>query len=119
MARRDTYNGMRWCCDSKRAAIHIRDGWRCVYCGISLKDARKGFRQLDHLFPVALGGDDSAENLVTACADCNNAKADRPLDTIGLHPSTIRRIVRQAAKPLDMVRARALVRLKKTLRKAA
>ena len=34
---------------------------------------------LDHVKPVAEGGDNSFENLVTACLDCNSTKQKRPL----------------------------------------
>ena len=59
-----------------RFAILERDGFRCVYCG---RGASECALQVDHVHPVALGGTDDAENLVTACWDCNSGKTDRPL----------------------------------------
>jgi len=33
---------------------------------------------VDHIVPVALGGDNTAENLTTACRDCNSGKSSVP-----------------------------------------
>ncbi len=58
-----------------RKNILRRDGHRCVYCGrsdISLT--------VDHIVPKARMGEDTWENLVTACVDCNNSKGDRTPD---------------------------------------
>jgi len=32
---------------------------------------------VDHIIPKSRGGQDTWENLVAACSDCNNKKADR------------------------------------------
>jgi hypothetical protein len=45
----------------------------CHYCGARLLAAE---RTWDHIIPRAMGGPDGMWNLVTACAPCNNAKAD-------------------------------------------
>jgi 5-methylcytosine-specific restriction endonuclease McrA len=58
-----------------RKNILRRDGHRCVYCGrsdISLT--------VDHIIPKARKGEDTWENLVTACVECNNRKGDRTPD---------------------------------------
>ena len=117
MARRDTWNGMNWLRPEKRIAIHIRDGWKCVYCGMCLKEVAKGVRQIDHLIPVACGGDNSAANLVSACAWCNNAKSDEPF-TEFVGRAIQNRICRLIAKPLDMPRAKALLKLRKLMKAA-
>ncbi len=55
-----------------RKNILRRDGHRCQFCGrgdLSLT--------LDHVLPVSRGGEDTWENLVCACVDCNNRKGDR------------------------------------------
>lgn len=59
---------------SKRLRYEIlrRDGFACRYCGAKADEAEL---QVDHVLPVALGGGDEAENLVTACADCNAGKS--------------------------------------------
>lgn len=52
-----------------RAEIFARDNYTCTYC-----DAQNLPLQCDHIIPVALGGNHSDENLVTACEPCNRAK---------------------------------------------
>lgn len=44
----------------------------CSYCG-----GPGG--ELDHIFPIVLGGDGSVGNLAGACRSCNARKNDRPL----------------------------------------
>jgi hypothetical protein len=56
-----------------RFSILMRDGFRCIYCGAEPNEARL---HVDHKHPKARGGGDDAENLVTACADCNLGKSD-------------------------------------------
>lgn len=53
-----------------------RDGFQCVYCGRSpLRD--RALLAVDHVHPVAAGGDDRAINLVTCCRNCNSQKGTR------------------------------------------
>ncbi|WP_210247685.1 HNH endonuclease [Salinarimonas soli] len=62
------------------AAIHARDGGRCVYCGVAVVRRGPGLHRtpnlatLDHVIPRSQGGPTRAENLVLACAACNNAR---------------------------------------------
>src|SRR5690606_9964735 len=58
---------------NKRLRFEIlkRDGFRCTYCGASPTEAEL---HVDHVLPASLGGADTAENLTTACADCNEGK---------------------------------------------
>ncbi len=62
------------------AAIHVRDGGACVYCGIAVVRRGPGLHRaphlatLDHVIPRSQGGPTRAENLVLACAACNNAR---------------------------------------------
>jgi hypothetical protein len=42
----------------------------CLYCGRRLGSER----QVDHFVPWSMSGDDGLDNLVVACARCNNAK---------------------------------------------
>jgi hypothetical protein len=69
--------GMNWIRQEKRLAIYLRDGLACAYCSESAEDGAS--LQLDHVLPVEKGGTNVAANLVTACARCNQAKADRDL----------------------------------------
>lgn len=59
---------------SKRTRFEVlrRDDHTCRYCGQCAPDVRL---TVDHVVPVALGGTDLPDNLVTACADCNSGKA--------------------------------------------
>lgn len=58
---------------SKRVRYEVmrRDNHACRYCGAMAPDVKL---TIDHVMPVALGGDDSSGNLVTACVDCNAGK---------------------------------------------
>lgn len=55
-----------------RFAIFARDSFACRYCG---KQADESPLHIDHIIPVAKGGTNDEQNLVTACADCNLGKA--------------------------------------------
>ena len=67
---------------SKRTRFEVlrRDEHTCQYCGQMAPDVTL---HVDHVIPVALGGSDKPDNLVTACKDCNLGKAsiapDSPL----------------------------------------
>ena len=63
-----------------RWTIFNRDGFRCIYCGVSPITDDSCVMVLDHIYPRSLGGDDSARNLVTCCESCNTAKHARLLD---------------------------------------
>lgn len=58
-----------------RFEILRRCNFACYYCGIP---AAMGLKQLhiDHVIPVALGGDNHPSNLVAACWDCNAGKTN-------------------------------------------
>lgn len=60
-----------------RFEVFKRDAFTCQYCGAKAPDV---ILQLDHVRPVAEGGDDDPLNLVTACRDCNAGKGARTLD---------------------------------------
>jgi hypothetical protein len=57
-----------------RIKVFERDGYLCRYCQ---KQLTRFTATLDHVTPVAEGGDNSIENLVTACLDCNSRKDKR------------------------------------------
>jgi hypothetical protein len=59
-----------------RLKIYERDNYRCAYCD---KQLTRFTATLDHVTPVAKGGDNGAENLKTACLQCNSRKTSRPL----------------------------------------
>ena len=51
-----------------RNLIYKRDGYSCAYCGA------KERLTIDHIHPTSRGGEDTWENLVTACCKCNSMK---------------------------------------------
>jgi hypothetical protein len=57
-----------------RIRVFERDGYLCRSCG---KQLTRATATLDHVIPVAEGGDDSLDNLVTTCLDCNSRKKKR------------------------------------------
>lgn len=52
-----------------QSAVWERDGERCRYCG-----CERGPFSIDHIHPVARGGDNVLENLAVACSRCNSSK---------------------------------------------
>lgn len=85
------WNGGKWIRPEKRLRIYARDEWKCVWCGCGVVRAlivtgaqrpvaeAMGVRlaTLDHVLPRTRGGSNDASNLVTACAECNEARGDR------------------------------------------
>jgi hypothetical protein len=55
-----------------RFEIFKRDGFRCQYCGATPVQEPL---QCDHIIPVASGGTNDPENLITSCAACNIGKS--------------------------------------------
>lgn len=55
-----------------RKNILRRDGLRCQYCSTSHPPLT-----VDHVIPRSRGGNDTWENLTTACVKCNNKKGNR------------------------------------------
>ncbi|MEE9118190.1 MAG: HNH endonuclease signature motif containing protein [Calditrichia bacterium] len=70
MARKSTGKRLRF-------EIFKRDGFRCVYCGAT---PTQSVLHADHVIPVAEGGPTTADNLITACQDCNLGKSSISLD---------------------------------------
>lgn len=60
-----------------RFEVFKRDSFTCQYCG---KSAPEVILHIDHINPVAGGGDSDIMNLVTSCVDCNLGKGARALD---------------------------------------
>lgn len=69
MARKSTGKKLRF-------DILKRDGFTCQYCG---RHPPTVLLHVDHIVPVVDGGEETAENLITACQDCNLGKGARPL----------------------------------------
>lgn len=57
-----------------RAYVFERDDYTCAYCG------KRGVKlECDHIIPVARGGHNGVDNLVTSCKPCNRSKAGKLL----------------------------------------
>lgn len=80
----------RWIRRSTRTALYARDAYTCQYCDCAVSPGLQvapgevipsiegtALATLDHRTPRSLGGDNSRENLTTACAACNHAKGER------------------------------------------
>lgn len=86
------------------AAILARGGHACAYCASTAEESGAPL-QLDHLRPRAVGGTDTADNLVVACRSCNSARQATPLATwcrqVGVDVSVVRaqarRVLREVA----------------------
>lgn len=80
---RRTNQGSNWIRRSTRLAIYTRDAHRCVYCQRKVYAGRgtngSYAAHLDHVVPCELGGSSRADNLVTACRHCNDAKRELSL----------------------------------------
>ena len=77
--RLENWNGMNWIRQEKRLAIYARDGFACVYCGKTAEDGTK--LSLDHIIPASHGGNNEANNLITACVNCNCKRGDTDIFT--------------------------------------
>ncbi|MCP4583409.1 MAG: HNH endonuclease [candidate division Zixibacteria bacterium] len=62
-----------------RKNIIKRDAGLCQYCGLN-----STHMTVDHIIPRNLGGKDTWENLVAACARCNNKKGKKTPEQAGL-----------------------------------
>jgi 5-methylcytosine-specific restriction endonuclease McrA len=59
-----------------RFKIFERDKYLCYKCG---KQLTRFSATLDHIQPVSKGGDNSFDNLVTACLHCNSRRGAQPI----------------------------------------
>jgi hypothetical protein len=59
-----------------RLKVFERDEYKCHYCK---KQLTRFNATLDHIQPVSEGGDNSFDNLTTACLHCNSQRGSRPV----------------------------------------
>jgi 5-methylcytosine-specific restriction endonuclease McrA len=64
--------------------VFMRDGWKCHLCGGMTDKSKRGSLhpnapELDHIVPIAKGGEHSYANTACAHKRCNAAKSDRIL----------------------------------------
>lgn len=101
MARKSTGKKLRF-------EVLKRDGFTCQYCGAHPPAV---LLVLDHITPVAAGGDTTADNLVTACETCNQGKGARLLTNIPESLSSKAERVAEAEEQLrgyqEIMRAKA------------
>lgn len=62
-----------------RFEVFKRDQHQCRYCGHGPPDVKL---EVDHVIPVAEGGRNDIDNLVTACAACNRGKGATSLEVV-------------------------------------
>lgn len=63
----------------RRFEIFKRDGFSCMYCGAHPPEV---LLHVDHITPVADGGGNETENLITSCERCNLGKGATPLSSV-------------------------------------
>lgn len=62
-----------------RFEVFKRDGFACQYCGAHPPEV---MLEVDHIVPVAEGGENDFDNYITACFPCNRGKGAVSLDRI-------------------------------------
>jgi hypothetical protein len=62
-----------------RFEVFKRDGFVCQYCGSHPPAA---ILHVDHIVPVAGGGENDMDNLVTSCSVCNSGKGANSLEAV-------------------------------------
>jgi len=63
--------------NSLRFEVFQRDKHTCQYCGRRTPEVEL---EIDHLIPVARGGTDTFENLITSCRECNSGKSAKLIE---------------------------------------
>lgn len=69
--------------------VFDRDRWRCHLCGIKAPKRLRGTYhanapELDHIIPLAAGGEHSMRNTACSCRKCNGAKGAKPMGQLRL-----------------------------------
>lgn len=54
-----------------------KNGNKCGYC---FRRHYKKYLTLDHMQPLSKGGSDTKDNMILACKECNEVKADMDID---------------------------------------
>lgn len=67
--------------------VFERDGWACKLCGIDTPKSLRGTMnnnapELDHIIPIAKGGEHSISNTQCLCRSCNALKSDRLINDV-------------------------------------
>lgn len=80
-----------------RKTLYQRDRHVCQYCGDKFKIEDLN---IEHIMPKSRGGQNSWENLVTACIDCNRKKGNRTPEEAGM------KLIKTPRKPKPVAEAR-------------
>jgi hypothetical protein len=76
--------------------VFSRDGFSCRYCGAQA--GQEGVELVvDHVISVVEGGDNSFDNLLTACQKCNGGKGARSLKAAPAAAEVVARIHERTA----------------------
>ena len=59
----------------KRILVAVRAGGYCEYCRVAELNQVAPYN-IEHVFPVSLGGTSDLSNLVWSCSRCNGSKSD-------------------------------------------
>ncbi len=85
------------CPSLTNTALFARDGHICLYCGGHFS---RGELTRDHVQPISRQGQDTWENVVTACLPCNLRKSNRtpqqarmPLLAVPFRPSWVEHLI--------------------------
>lgn len=82
-----------------RFEIFKRDRFTCQYCG---RNPPAVVLHVDHIEAVSTGGSDKADNLVTACQDCNLGKSNVPLSQV---PKSLKDVAKESAEKRKQLEA--------------
>lgn len=82
-----------------RFDVFKRDGFACQYCGNTPPAV---ILEVDHIDPVCEGGEDTRDNLITACFDCNRGKAGA---TLSVAPDTVAQKAMLLAEKQEQLKA--------------
>ena len=94
-------NFNRHCSKFRKQAVHLRDGFRCVYCETDLSGQPPEKITIDHVDPFRHRSVvHEPTNLVTACFACNNSRGDKPIGRF-TSAEQLARVVRQTATPIE------------------
>lgn len=88
-ARRRALERGAWAERFDPVEVLARDGWRCHICGARTPAKLRGSYddrapELDHIVPLASGGEHSRMNTACACRKCNITKGSRPMGQLRL-----------------------------------
>lgn len=80
-----------------RFEVFKRDGFKCQYCGVT---PDKEVLQVDHIIPVAEGGENDIDNLITSCQPCNLGKGAKSLQLI---PKSLQKKAEEIAEQEEQI----------------